>query len=186
MDFDFTDEQEMLREATRDLLNKSYDPEKRNKVIQSDLGWSRDVWRKLAEMGLLGLSFSEEDGGMEAGPVETMAVMVEVGRRLAPEPILDAVLLPGGLVADAGTADQRKKLLPSVADGSLLLAFADGEPGTRWPSREYETKAVRQGDSWTVTGTKNPVPHGDCANSGTDQLACRSAFVPARSIDARR
>lgn len=103
MDFDLTDEQVMLRDTVRELLARTYDSETRLKVTETELGWSRDVWRQLAELGVLGLSFAEEDGGMGAGPVETMLVLEEVGRRLAPEPILDAVLVPGGLVAAAGT-----------------------------------------------------------------------------------
>ena len=165
MDFAFTEEQEMLRDTTRELLSRSYDPEKRLAVVDSELGWSRDVWRKLAEIGLLGLTFSEDDGGMGAGPVEVFAVLTEVGRRLAPEPIVDAVLTPGGLVADAGSAEQRAELLPRVAEGELLLAFAHAEPGSRWPHQQVATKAELSGDGWTLTGRKSPVPHGDCAET---------------------
>lgn len=164
MDFELTDEQEMLRDTTRELLSRSYDAEKRNKVTATELGWSRDVWGKFAELGLLGLSFSEDNGGMGAGPIETAAVMTELGRRLAPEPLLDSVLIPGGLIADAGSAEQRQKLLPQVSEGNTLLAFAHGEPGSRWPFVEVSTSAVRQGDSWSITGRKNPVLRGDCAD----------------------
>ncbi|TSE01861.1 acyl-CoA dehydrogenase [Skermania sp. ID1734] len=163
MDFELNDEQQLLRDTTRDLLARAYDPEKRNKVIATDLGWSKDVWSQLAEVGLLGLPFAEDDGGMGAGPVETMAVLVEVGRRLAPEPILDSALLPGSIIADAGTEAQRRELLPRVADGSLLLAFAHAEPGVRWPSSELQTTASMNGAGWTLNGRKNPVLRGDCA-----------------------
>ncbi|MFD6163055.1 acyl-CoA dehydrogenase family protein [Nocardia sp. NPDC060256] len=164
MDFDLTDEQEMLRDTVRDLLARNYDPETRLKVTDTELGWSREVWQQLAELGVLGLTFTEEDGGVGAGPVETMVVLREVGRRLAPEPILDAVLLPGALIALAGSAEQRQRVLPEVAAGSKLLAFAHGEPGVRWPSTELATTAVPQGDSYALTGIKNPVVHGDCAD----------------------
>ncbi|UAK34945.1 acyl-CoA dehydrogenase family protein [Nocardia asteroides] len=163
MDFDLTDEQVMLRDTVRDLLTRNYDAESRLKVVDSELGWSRDVWRQLADLGVLGLSFAEEDGGVGAGPVETMVVLEEVGRRLAPEPVLDAVLVPGGLVAAAGSAEQRQRILPEVASGTKLLAFAHAEPGVRWPSTEQATTASVQGDSYTLTGVKNPVPHGDSA-----------------------
>ncbi|MEW1736123.1 acyl-CoA dehydrogenase family protein, partial [Nocardia beijingensis] len=152
MDFDLTDEQVMLRDTVRDLLNRNYDAESRLKVVDSELGWSRDVWRQLAELGVLGLSFAEEDGGVGAGPVETMVVLEEVGRRLAPEPILDAVLIPGGLVAAAGSAEQRQRILPEVASGAKLLAFAHAEPGVRWPAAELATTATAQGGSYTLTG----------------------------------
>lgn len=164
MDFDLTDEQVLLRDTVRDLLNRQYNPEKRLEVTATDLGWSRQVWGQLAELGVLGLSFDEKDGGMGAGPVETMLVLEEFGRRLAPEPLLDSVLLPGGLITAVGTPDQRQRILTEVAAGSKLLAFAHGEPGTRWPDHEIATAATAQGDGYTLTGVKNPVPHGDCAD----------------------
>lgn len=173
MDFDLTDEQVMLRDTVRDLLARTYDAESRLKITDSDLGWSRDVWRQLADLGVLGLSFAEEDGGVGAGPVETMVVLEEVGRRLAPEPILDAVLVPGGLIAEAGSAEQRQRILPEVASGAKLLAFAHAEPGVRWPATELATTAAANGDSYTLTGVKNPVPHGDSA----DELVV-SAVLP--------
>lgn len=164
MDFELTDEQGLLRDTVRDLLARSGDPESRLKVLDTELGWSREVWNQLAELGVLGLSFSEQDGGMGAGPVETMVVMEEFGRRLAPEPLLDAVLLPGGLIARVGTAEQRSRLLAEVASGTTLLAFAHAEPGTRWPAAEVTTTAVADGDGYRITGVKNPVAHGDCAD----------------------
>ncbi|MGK8555655.1 acyl-CoA dehydrogenase family protein [Nocardia gipuzkoensis] len=173
MDFDLTDEQVMLRDTVRDLLARTYDAESRLKITDSDLGWSRDVWRQLADLGVLGLSFAEEDGGVGAGPVETMVVLEEVGRRLAPEPILDAVLVPGGLIAEAGSAEQRQRILPEVASGAKLLAFAHAEPGVRWPATELATTAAANGDTYTLTGVKNPVPHGDSA----DELVV-SAVLP--------
>ena len=164
MDFELDSEQQLLRDTTRDLLARSYDAEKRNQTVATDLGWSRQVWGKLAEVGVLGLAFTEEDGGMGAGPVEVAAVLTEVGRRLAPEPILDAVLAPGGLIADAGTPEQRQRVLPGVAEGTTLLAFAHQEPGSRWPALDVSTKAERDAEGWTLTGRKNPVGHGDCAD----------------------
>jgi alkylation response protein AidB-like acyl-CoA dehydrogenase len=165
MDFRLTDEQELLRDTARELLVRSYDAEKRSKVIETELGWSRDVWRQLAETGLLGLGFGEEDGGMGAGPVEVAAVLTEVGRRLAPEPLLDAVLVPGWLIAAAGSEEQRRKILPQVAEGAILLAFAHAEPGSRWPDHDIATRAERDDAGWRLTGSKNPVPHGDCADT---------------------
>lgn len=160
MDFQLTDEQNLLRDTTRDLLARSYDPESRIKVIGSDLGWSREVWSQLADTGILGLGFEPD----EAGQIEIMVVLSEVGRRLAPEPILHAALAPGALIAQLGT-DAQQQQLDEVAAGQRLLAFAHFEPGHRKPSVTVTTKAARQGDSWTLTGTKNPVLAGDCADA---------------------
>lgn len=177
MDFNYTDEQQMLMSAAGDLFGKAYDPESRSAVVETELGWSKDVWAQCAEMGLLGLPFAEEDGGMGAGPIEVMGVMTEVGRRLAPEPFLDAVVVAGGLIADCGSAEQRADLLPRLAEGQLLPVFAHHEPGARWPVRELATTATPSGDTWLVSGVKNPVPHGDCA-----ELLIVSANLPDGGI----
>ncbi|WP_216898897.1 acyl-CoA dehydrogenase family protein [Nocardia alni] len=164
MDFELTDEQRMLQDTVRDLLARGYDPERRNTVIDTDPGFDPAIWRTLAEVGVLGLTFAEDDGGMGAGPVEAMLIATEIGRRLAPEPVLTAALIPGGLVAEAGTELQRKEILPKVAEGALRLAFAHTEPGHRFPAPASATTAVRQGDSWVVTGRKHPVEGGDGAD----------------------
>ncbi|ORB29410.1 acyl-CoA dehydrogenase family protein [Mycolicibacterium parafortuitum] len=160
MDFQFSEEQVLLRDTTRDMLSRKYDPESRLKTIDSELGWSRDVWKQLAEVGVLGLGFDEDAGGQ----IEVLVVLTEIGRRLAPEPVLHAALGPGALIAEAGT-EQQRALLDEVAGGERLLAFAHLEPGMRLPTATVATKAVRDGDSWTVSGTKNPVPAGDCADT---------------------
>ncbi|OZG26304.1 acyl-CoA dehydrogenase [Williamsia sp. 1138] len=164
MDFEYNEEQTMLRDTTRDVLSKSYDLEKLRAVTDTDLGWSRDVWKSLGEIGILGLSFSEDDGGMGAGPEEISAVLGEFGRALAPEPLLDSVLIPGGLIADTGSAEQKAKYLPALASGELLAAYAHNEPGDRWPHAAVATSAAKSGDGYTLTGRKNPVLHGDCAD----------------------
>ncbi|MCQ4121332.1 acyl-CoA dehydrogenase family protein [Rhodococcus tibetensis] len=184
MDFELTDEQKLLRDTTRELLGGSYDAEKRNAVTDTELGWSPQVWKQLAEVGLLGLSFEEEDGGMGAGPVEVASVMTEIGRRLAPEPVLDAVLVPGGLIATVGSAQQRRRILPEVSEGNLLLAFADREPGVRWPSTRVSTTAKKDGDAWTLTGTKNPVLHAGSANMLVVTAALPDGGVGLFLVDA--
>ena len=160
MDFQLSDEQALLRDTTRDLLSRSYDAESRNKVIGSDLGWSREVWSQLADTGILGLGFDPD----ESGQIEIMVVLNEIGRRLAPEPVVHAALAPGALIAERGSEEQ-KRLLDDVAAGQRLLAFAHLEAGHRKPTADVVTKAVRQGDSWTLSGRKNPVLAGDCADT---------------------
>lgn len=160
MDFQLSDEQALLRDTTRDLLSRTYDPESRNKIIESDLGWSREVWSQLADTGILSLGFEPE----ESGQIEIMVVLTEIGRRLAPEPVVHAALAPGALIAERGS-DEQKQLLDEVAAGQKLLAFAHLETGHRKPTATVTTKAARQGDSWTLSGTKNPVLAGDCADT---------------------
>jgi hypothetical protein len=181
MDFQLSDEQTLLRDTTRDLLSRAYDPESRIKVIGSDLGWSREVWGQLADTGILGLGFDQD----ESGQIEIMVVLTEAGRRLAPEPILHAALAPGALIAELGT-DEQKQLLDDVAAGQHLLAFAHLEPGHRKPTAETSTRAARQGDSWTLTGRKNPVLAGDCADTLVVSAALPDGGTGLFLVDAGR
>ncbi|HKV19612.1 MAG TPA: acyl-CoA dehydrogenase family protein, partial [Mycobacterium sp.] len=110
MNFELTEEQQLLRDVTRDVLSRNYDIARYNEVIGGELGWSREVWNQLAEVGLLGLGFDPA----EAGQIEIMVVMTEVGRRLTPEPLAQAALIPGTLIAEVGT-DEQKAVLDEVA-----------------------------------------------------------------------
>jgi alkylation response protein AidB-like acyl-CoA dehydrogenase len=161
MDFTYDEEQQALREAVRGLVGKSYaDFENRRRTVAADPGFDESLWARLAEMGVLGLPFAEEDGGMGAGPIEVGIVAEELGRVLAPEPFLTSVVLAGGIVAAAGSAEQRAELLGALAEGESVLAFAHAEPGTRWVPTAAGVTAQPDGDSWTLTGVKEPVPHG--------------------------
>lgn len=194
MDFDLTEEQQLLRDVTRDVLSHNYDITKHNEVTNSDLGWSREVWSQLAEVGLLGLGFDPA----EAGQLEIMVVMTEVGRRLAPEPVAQAALIPGGVITETGT-DEQKQVLEEVATGSKLLAFAHHEPGVRVTTNELATKATQSGDTWTLSGRKSPVLAGDSADTVVVTAALPDGAVglflvdgatatrhPYRTFDGRR
>ncbi len=161
MDFTYDDEQQALREAVRGLVGRTYaDFENRRRTVAADPGFSEAVWGQLAEMGVLGLPFAEEYGGMGAGAVEVGIVAQELGRVLAPEPFLTSVVLAGGLVAEAGSAEQRSELLGGLSAGELVLAFAHAAPGSRWSPTATEVRAEATGDGWTLSGVKEPVPHG--------------------------
>ncbi len=161
MDFTHDEEQQALRDAVRGLVGKAYGSyEDRRRRVDEDPGYSTEVWQQLAQMGVLGLPFAEEDGGSGAGPVEVAVVAEELGRVLAPEPFLGAVVVAGGLVAAAGSPQQRSDLLGSLASGEQLLAFAHSEPGAGWTTSAGAVGATGSGEQWTLTGVKEPVPHG--------------------------
>ncbi|GAB3250270.1 acyl-CoA dehydrogenase family protein [Nocardioides dilutus] len=161
MDFLYDDEQDALREATRGLVGKAYgDYENRRRATKEDPGFDEKLWAGMAEMGLLGLPFSEEDGGVGAGPVEIGIVCQELGRVIAPEPYLTSVVLAGGLVSAVGTAEQRQEVLGALSAGETVLAFAHDEPGRGWTPDAEKVTAAQDGDAWTLTGVKEPVPHG--------------------------
>jgi alkylation response protein AidB-like acyl-CoA dehydrogenase len=161
VDFLYDDEQDALREAVRGLVGKAYaDYENRRRTVGQDPGFDEQQWARMAEMGLLGLPFSEEDGGVGAGPVEIGIVCQELGRAIAPEPYLTSVVLAGGLVSACGTSEQRQEVLGALSEGQRVLAFAHDEPGRGWTPSAEQVTAVQDGDAWTLAGVKEPVPHG--------------------------
>jgi alkylation response protein AidB-like acyl-CoA dehydrogenase len=161
VDFTFDDEQNALREAVSGLLARAYgDSEARRRVTAADPGFDEKTWARLAEMGLLGLPFPEESGGMGAGAVEVAVVAEEIGRVIAPEPYVEAVVLAGGLIQAEGTAAQREELIGGLAGGSLVPAFAHAEPGTRWTPTASGVKATEDSGTWRLTGVKEPVLNG--------------------------
>ncbi|MEJ0044766.1 MAG: acyl-CoA dehydrogenase family protein [Rhodospirillales bacterium] len=133
MDFEFSDEQRLLRDSVDRLIGQAYDDLGHRKKMQAtELGFSEELWGKYAELGLLALPFSEEEGGFGGGTVETMIVMEAVGRGLALEPFFASIILGGNLVRLGASAEQRAELIPQIADGSLRLAFAHTEPQARY------------------------------------------------------
>jgi alkylation response protein AidB-like acyl-CoA dehydrogenase len=173
MDFTYDAEHVALRDAVRALVTRAYgDYENRRRVVASDPGFDEELWQRFAEMGLLGLPFSEEDGGAGAGPIEVAIVAEELGRVVAPEPYLESVVLAGGLLAAAGSASQRAEVLGALSSGERVLAFAHAEPGVRWTASAKAVSAAESGDGWTLTGVKEPVAHGGRA----DQLVVSAAL----------
>jgi pimeloyl-CoA dehydrogenase small subunit len=177
MDFDLNEEQRLLKETLERLIGDRYAFEQRKVYGQSPEGWSRELWRQYAELGLLGLPFAERYGGSGGGPIETMIAMESFGRALALEPFLATVVLGGGFLRHGGTAEQCAGLIPRIADGGLTLAFAHTERQSRYNLADISTKAVRDGAGWVLDGEKGVVLHGDTA----DQL-----IVTARSGGGRR
>jgi pimeloyl-CoA dehydrogenase small subunit len=164
MDFDFTDEQRMLKDSVERLVNDEYGFEQRAKYLAEADGFSRAQWARYAEMGLLGLSFDEQYGGSNCGPVETMIVMEALGRALAVEPYLATVVLGGGCVRLGGNAAQRAAILPRIARGELQMALAHGEAQARYDLADIATTARREGDGWVLDGAKRLVLHGGSAD----------------------
>jgi alkylation response protein AidB-like acyl-CoA dehydrogenase len=165
MDFDPTDEQRMLAETVNSLLDKRYDPGSRLRLLDSELGWSRELWHQYAQLGLLGLTFDEAYDGAGMGAAELATVMESFGRSLVLEPFFPTVVLGGTLVSEAGTPEQKSAILPRVAAGELLLAYAYSEPGSRWSLTDISTTATRAGDGWTVSGEKIAVLGADSADT---------------------
>jgi pimeloyl-CoA dehydrogenase small subunit len=177
MDFDLAEEQQLLKDSVTRLMADRYGFEARKTYQASAEGWSRELWRQYAELGLLGVPFAEADGGFGGGPVETMLVMEAFGRALAVEPYVATVVLAGGLIRRGGSAEQRAALIPAIASGELILAFAHAERESGHDLFDVGAVARKDGDAFVLNGAKGLVLHGDCA----DKL-----IVSARSVGGRR
>jgi len=163
MDFALTEEQELLRHSVQRLFADHYAFDARKRYAQEPGGYSRALWARYAELGLLGLPFAEEHGGSAGGPVETMIVMEEVGRALALEPYLSTVVLAGGLLRLGGGKALCADLVPKIASGDLMLAFAHAERQSRYDLADVAASARREGAGYVLDGAKSLVLHGDSA-----------------------
>lgn len=177
MDFDLTEEQRLLQDSLARLLTDRYGFEQRKECMKSPEGWSREMWSSYAELGLLGLPFSEEEGGFGGGPVETMLVAEQMGRAITLEPWLPTMVLGGGFLRHGGNDALRAEFAPKMVAGELLAAFAHTERQSRYDLHDVASTARRDGSSWVLDGRKGMVLHGDSA----DKLV-----VTARTAGERR
>jgi pimeloyl-CoA dehydrogenase small subunit len=164
MDFDLSEEQRLLKESVDGLLGNSYDFDARKKYMAEKGGWSKAVWGKFAEQGLLGLPFAEDDGGFGAGAIETMIVMEALGKALLLEPYLATVVIGGGFLRRGGSAAQKAAYIPAIIDGSKTFAFAQLEKNSRYDLGDVSTSAKKKGDGWVIDGEKFVVLNGENAD----------------------
>lgn len=155
MNFDLTEERQMLQDGLRRLLGDVTDLKA---LSEGEYGWSGKSWAALAEMGVIGALFSEEEGGFGGAGFDLMVVFEEMGRAGAPEPLLE-VVLAGSLVSRLGTEEQ-KAHLEGVIAGETQLAFAHGEPGSRYDLERVAAEARQDGDGWVLSGRKSVVTNG--------------------------
>jgi len=173
MDFDFTDDQQSLRDAVRRWVDKGFTFERRHALAKAG-GATRAVHGELAELGLAGLAVPEGHGGMGFGPVEAMVVAEELGRGLVNAPFVHAALVAPALLA-AAPATLQSAWLPRVASADALVVLAHQERAARYRLAHVTTRASRQGGGWTLEGAKSVVPAGDEADA---------FIVPARIAGA--
>jgi alkylation response protein AidB-like acyl-CoA dehydrogenase len=163
MDFDFSDDQEQLRDAVRKYVDKGYTFERRRATEKAG-GFDRAAYTELAELGLTGLYVPEDDGGMGMGPIEGMVVMEELGRGIVLEPLAQA-LIAGAVIAGYGDAATKAAWLPGVASGEKLVVLAYQERSSRYALDTIEGKAHQAPGGYVVNATKSIVAAGDQADA---------------------
>ncbi len=164
MDFDFSSEQDQLREAVGNWVRRSYSFERRRQIERTN-GFSKEVYAELAALGLPALLFRDEDGGMGMGPVEMMVVMEELGRGIVLEPLMHAFL--SGWILDKSDASDASTWRKDIAAGSSLVVLAYQEPGARYDLSSCSTTATPAASKlhWSVRGEKSLVAAGDEAQA---------------------
>lgn len=162
-----TEDQELLAQTARDFV-RTNSPVSRLRALrdaQDSVGFSRDMWQEMAQLGWAGILIPEEYGGAGMGLAELAVVLEAVGRNLAPEPFLSTVLLGGQLLAHAGSPEQKQTWLPGIAAGEKILALAYQEARSRYDLNRVSTQAVAEGDAWRLSGEKIQVLDGQSADA---------------------
>jgi hypothetical protein len=163
MDFDFSDDQEQLRDAVRKWVDKGYDFDRRRAIVAAG-GFDRAAYGEMAELGLTGLYVSEEHGGMGMGPTEAMVAMEELGRGIVLEPLTQTLIASATLQTHAPAALQAA-WLPRIAAGEAIVVLAHQERAARYQLQRCAAQATAAGSAWTVSGTKSVVAVGDQADA---------------------
>ena len=164
----------MLANMLQRFISEQYDFATRERIAQSDHGFSPEMWNRYAEQGALGALFTEADGGLGGAGFDLSVVFKALGRGLVVEPFLGA-LLAGSAITDFGN-DVQKATIGSIIDGSLITAFAHQEPNAFYALAHVETRATREGDTWVLNGTKAVIAHAEHAELLLVS-ACRSHGV---------
>jgi len=163
MDFNFSDDQEQLRDAVRKWVDKGYSFERRRATVKAG-GFSREVFAEIAELGLCGLYIPEAHGGMGMGPVEGMVAMEELGRGMVLEPLAQS-LIAGGVLSGYASEAVKSSWLPKVASGAALMVLAYQERAARYQLDVCDAKATQSPAGWMLSATKSVVPAGDQADA---------------------
>ena len=153
MNFDLTDERQMLQDGLRRYLADAYNAGARKSIDEAEVGFSEDIWNSLADMGVIGALFSEEEGGFSGEGFDIALVFEEMGRVGAQDPLIDTAVLGGGLISILGNGGQ-KDLVEAIITGSQHLAFAHGEPTSRFDLSNVSTTAKQSDEMYVLNGRK--------------------------------
>ncbi len=160
MDLSISEEQSAIRDVISRFIENEYDFEKRMSIAEGDSAFDSDVYNFFVEQGFTAIPFSEEDGGLNGGPVETMLIMKEIGRGLVLEPYLENVILAGGVLKRLATDEQKSKWLTNIINGELQSTLAFTEPQSRFNLNDVATVAKVNGDKVSINGKKSFVLNG--------------------------
>ena len=157
MNFDFTEEQTLLDNMVTSFVRDNYDWDTRCNIVKSEEGWKEENWKQFAELGLLGVPFEEQYGGLGGKPTDLMIVMEQFGKGLVVEPYLPSIILAGGLISKLGTETQKNEIIPEIISGHRRYVFAYAEPQSRFDLFDIKTSATQKNENYIINGFKSVV-----------------------------
>ena len=180
MDFEFTEEQELLRKSARDFLQKECPKQLVKELDQSDEGHSPELWRKMASLGWIGLPFPEMYGGGGGSFLDLAVLLDEMGYNILPGPFFSTVVLGGLTILAAGNEEQKSTLLPQVSRGETILTLVLTEPSVSYDAAAIQTSAVPRNGDYVINGTKLFVPDAHIA----DFILCLARTINSENPEA--
>ncbi len=184
MDFDLNEEQEMLKTAARDFLSKECPKALVREMVQDERGYPPELWRKIAELGWLGLIFPEKYGGLGGNFLDLTVLLEEMGRACLPSPFFSTVILGGLFILNAGTEEQKRDLLTQVAQGKIILTLALTEPSATYDAASVEVEAVYDNGDYVISGTKLFISDAHIADPMICIARTSKGTVPEEGITA--
>ena len=164
MNFELSEEQKMIQQSVERFVQENYDLTNRVKISSEDPGYNQDYWTAMAELGWLGLAFSEEDGGFGGNQIDTLVLMEQFGKGLVLEPFLANIVLGGGAIKRGGTPAIKESVLPNLIEGNLQVTLAYAEEQSRFDIEDVATAAREDGNNFIINGKKSMVLNAESAD----------------------
>ena len=164
MNFELSEEQKMIQQSVERFVQENYDLTNRVKISSEDPGYSQDYWTAMAELGWLGLAFSEEDGGFGGNQIDTLVLMEQFGKGLVLEPFLANIVLGGGAIKRGGSPAIKESVLPNLIEGNLQVTLAYAEEQSRFDIEDVATAAREDGSNFIINGKKSMVLNAESAD----------------------
>jgi 3-oxocholest-4-en-26-oyl-CoA dehydrogenase beta subunit len=164
MDFNFSKDQKLIQTSVRDFLEKECPSDKVRELAEDAQGYDPRMWRKMAELGWMGILFPDEYGGTDGDFMDLIIVLEGMGRYLCPSPFFSTVVLGGLPILYGGSEDQKKTLLPKIASGKMIVTMALTEPAAGYDASSIKVGAAHDGGGYVINGTKLFTPDAHIAD----------------------
>ena len=164
MNFELSEEQKMIQQSVERFVQENYDLTNRVKISSEDPGYSQEYWTAMAELGWLGLAFSEEEGGFGGNQIDTLVLMEQFGKGLVLEPFLANIVLGGGAIKRGGSPAIKESVLPNLIEGNLQVTLAYAEEQSRFDIEDVATAAREDGSNFIINGKKSMVLNAESAD----------------------